>query len=174
VPWAPAAAVGGRRWLAPAAWRQRCGFQGGEAELEEGEDRSGRRRTRAAGVGPRRQQRWCAAGGLNGDDGLRLRVWRCKSMGVSRTRWSAPQGIEGQLARCMRACASLHVALRRVAVAQPRLVPGRGARGLERAESPRCRAGPRRHFHSLHTPALGTTRRVAGRVPTRVRALVWC
>jgi hypothetical protein len=35
------------------------------------------------------------AGGLNGDDGLRLRVWQCKSMGASRTRWSVPQGIAG-------------------------------------------------------------------------------
>jgi hypothetical protein len=41
------------------------------------------------------------------------------------------------------------------AVARPRLVPGRGARSLERAEGPQCRAGPRRHFHSLRTPALG-------------------
>jgi hypothetical protein len=57
-------------------------------------------------------------------------------------------------------------------VARPRLVPGRGTQGLERAEGPRCRAGPRRCFHSLRTPALG--RLDAWQDMCRCAYALWC
>jgi hypothetical protein len=93
-------------------------------------------------------------GGLNGDDGLRLRVWQCQSMADVADEVVGASRHSG--ANWPTACTHAHRgAWPAGVVARPRLVPGRGARGLERAEGPWCRAGPQRRFHSLRTPALG-------------------
>jgi hypothetical protein len=141
------ASLGGAGWLEGAPARPEFALAARTDDAGELREGVGVAWTRAEGVGSCRRQQWRATGGLNGDDGLRLRVEQCKSMGdiaddvVGASRHSG--------ASWPAACEHAHrgtvhcSAWPAGTVARLQLVPRRDAQGLEWAEGPRCQAGPR-------------------------------